>query len=147
MTDVPAAAPRPSPRYGPGPIPPQRRRQITRVAGILVTLALIGIAVTAYHRFEGKAVEGELAAYEVLDDKTVSVTISVTRKDPALPVVCIVRARSRDGAETGRREFIVGPSSARTVQVTQTVESYQRPLVGDIYGCGTEIPPYLQRTG
>ncbi len=67
----------------------------------------------------------------------------MTRKDPSRPVVCIVRARSYDGAETGRREVLVGPSEAKTVQVTTTVKSYRRPVVGDIYGCGTDVPEYL----
>lgn len=125
----------------------QARRRLVIVLGGLTTLALIGLAVVAYQRFEGVAVEGKMSAYEVLDDRTVEVTISVTRKDPATPVVCIVRARSRDGAETGRREVLIGPSDARTVQVTTIVKSYERPLVGDIYGCGTDVPAYLRRTG
>ena len=31
------------------------------------------------------------------------------------------------------------------MQVTTTVKSYKRPFVGDIYGCGTDVPGYLQR--
>ena len=88
-------------------------------------------------------VEGETATFTVLDDQTVEITISVTRKDPSRPAVCIVRARSYDGAETGRREVLVGPSEAKTVQVTTTVKSYRRPVVGDIYGCGIDVPEYL----
>jgi hypothetical protein len=88
-----------------------------------------------------------MGAYEVLDDQTVTVTISVRRKDPSKAAVCIVRARSRDGAETGRREVLVEPAEAKTVQLTAVVKSYQRPFVGDIYGCGTEVPPYLVHTG
>lgn len=141
------ARPVPSSRYGRPPMPPERRRRLVRVLGGLATLALIGVAVMAYQRFEGADVEGMMGGYEVLDDQTVSVTISVTRKDPATPVVCIVRARSKDGSETGRREVFVGPGDARTVQVTTTVRSFRRPYVGDIYGCGTDVPPYLARTG
>jgi hypothetical protein len=84
-----------------------------------------------------------MVAYDVLDEQTASVTISVTRQDPAMPVVCVVRARARDGAESGRREVLVGPSTERTVQFTTTVKTYKRPYVGDIYGCGTTVPPYL----
>ena len=101
----------------------------------------------AYQRFEGVDVEGKMAAYEVLDDQTVEITISVTRKNPATPAVCIVRARSKAGVEIGRREVLVGPADARTVAVTTTVKSFLRPFVGDIYGCGTDVPPYLLRTG
>ncbi|MDT5102612.1 MAG: hypothetical protein QOI25_125, partial [Mycobacterium sp.] len=68
---------------------------------------------------------------------------SVTRKDPSRPVVCIVRARSINGGETGRREVLVPPSSQATVQVTAIVKTSQRPVVGDVYGCGTDVPSYL----
>ncbi|HPY23668.1 MAG: hypothetical protein QG655_3669 [Actinomycetota bacterium] len=121
-----------------------RRRIVTALAA-LVVLAGIGAAAVAYQRYEGTDVEGEPAAFEVLDDRTVSITISVTRKNPEQTVVCIVRARSQDGAETGRREIVVGPAQAKTIQVTTTVPSFRTPYVGDVYGCGTEVPGYLSR--
>ena len=144
MTDTP---PLPQARYGRAPVPAATRRRVAIVLGVLATLALFGAAVAAYQRFEGVDVEGKMAAYEVLDDQTVEITISVTRKNPATPAVCIVRARSKDGVEIGRREVLVGPADARTVAVTTTVKSFLRPFVGDIYGCGTDVPPYLLRTG
>ncbi len=142
-------APRPLPpaRYGRAPMPAATRRRVVIVLGVLTTLALIGAAVAAYRHFEDADVEGTTAAYEVLDDQTVAVTISVTREDPATPVVCIVRARATDGAESGRREVLIGPAEAGTVDVTTTVKSMRPPVVGDVYGCGTEVPVYLLRTG
>lgn len=119
-----------------------RRRIVMGLVGLTVLLGL-GLAVLLYQRFERAAVEGKGGAYDVIDDHTVSVTISVTRKDPAIPVVCIVRAKAIDGDETGRREILVGPSTERTVQVTTTVKSYKRSFSGDVYGCGTTVPPYL----
>jgi len=119
-----------------------RRAKIAVTA--LAIAAGLAVAAIGYQRFTGSDVDGKMAAYEVLDNQTVSVTISVTRKDPGTPVVCIVRARSKDGAETGRREILVGASEAKTVQVTTTVKSYRQPLMGDIYGCGTDVPQYLQ---
>ena len=88
-------------------------------------------------------VKGELGGYRLVDDETVDVTISVTRDDPSQPVVCIVRARSIDGSETGRREVLVPPSAQKTVQVTTAVKSSKPPVVGDVYGCGTDVPSYL----
>lgn len=111
----------------------------------LVVLAALGVAALFYQRFDRIAVKGESAGFEVLDDRTVSVTVSVTRADPSRTVVCIVRARSQDGAETGRREIVVSPSEANTIQVRTTVISYRKPYVGDVYGCGTEVPGYLSR--
>jgi hypothetical protein len=143
MTDSSGGRPRPASRYGRPGMSARARRRVAIGLGLLVVAAGVGLAAVAYQRFEGVDVSGESAAFEVLDDRTVSITISVTRKDPSRPVVCIVRARSRDGAETGRREIVVPPAADRTIQVTTTVKSYTRPFVGDIYGCGTEIPGYL----
>ena len=144
MTD---SRPLPPARYGRPPMQAAARRRVAIVLGVLATLSLTGLAAAAYRHFEGADVKGRMAAYEVLDDQTVAVTISMTRKDPATPVVCIVRARSKDGAESGRREVLIGPADARTVQVTTTVKSVRPPGAGDIYGCGTDVPAYLLRSG
>lgn len=136
----------PPSRYGRTPMSAPTRRRVTGLLLALVIAVALGLAVLVYQRFEGVAVEGSTAAFVVLDDETVSVTISVTRRDPAQPVVCIVRARSYDGAETGRREIVVGPSEAKTVQLTTTVKTYTRSVMGDVYGCGTSVPGYLSPT-
>jgi hypothetical protein len=143
MTDTPAGRTPPASRYGRAPMSPATRRRMVLALGTIPVLLGLGFAVGAYQRFEMAPVEGEMVAYDVLDEQTASVTITVTRKDPAVPVVCIVRARGRDGGEAGRREILVGPSTERTVQVTTTVKTFKRPYVGDIYGCGTAVPPYL----
>jgi hypothetical protein len=101
------------------------------------------IAFVGYQRLGTGDVKGELGGYRLIDDHTAEVTITVTRKDPSRPVVCIVRARSIDGSETGRREVLVPPSSQASVQVTTIVKASQRPVVGDVYGCGTDVPAYL----
>jgi len=119
------------------------RRRLGIVLGALVVLAGVVIALVAYQRFENVDVEGKAAAFDILDDHTVVVTISVTRKDPSQPVVCIARTRSKDGVETGRREVLVPPSESKTVQVKTTVNSFKRAFVGDVYGCGTDVPGYL----
>jgi hypothetical protein len=37
----------------------------------------------------------------------------------------------------------VPPSSQATVTVTTTVKATKPPVAGDVYGCGTGVPPYL----
>lgn len=141
MTETPVQPP--ESRYGRQRMSPATRRRVAIALGVLVLALGIVVAVIGYQRFEGNDVEGSIAAYQVVDDQTVSVTISVTRKNPSQPVHCIVRVRARDGSETGRREVLVGPSDQKTVQVTTTLKSYKPPFVGDIYGCGTDVPSYL----
>ncbi len=110
---------------------------------VVVLVAGVVVAVVAAQRLGSGDVRGELVGFQIVDDETVSVTVKVTRADPARPVVCIVRARAVDGSETGRRELLIGPSSQDTVNVTTTVKSTRPPVVGDVYGCGTDVPSYL----
>lgn len=132
---------RPEARYGRSRVP---RRWVIVGLGVLVVAAGLVIAIVGYHRLGTSPVTGTLASYRVIDDQTASVTISVTRSDPSRPVDCIVRVRAKDGGESGRREVLVPPSDAATVQLTTTVKSSKPPVMADIYGCGTDVPAYLR---
>jgi hypothetical protein len=133
----------PESRYGRGrPRLPSRRWFIG--LSIVVAAAGLALAFLGYQRLGPSDVDGTLAGYRLIDGQTVSVTISVTRKDPSRAVDCIVRVRAKDGSETGRREVLIPPSSHTTVQVTTVLKSSKPPVVGDIYGCGTDVPGYLR---
>ena len=134
---------RPAARYGRQRLSRRTRRWTAIGLTVAVLAAGAAIAIVAFKRLGSADVKGELGGYQLVDHETVSVTISVTRADPSRPVVCIVRARSLDGSETGRREVLVPPSAQATVQVTTIVKSSRPPVVGDVYGCGTEVPSYL----
>ena len=134
---------RPAARYGRQPMAAPSRRWAVAAVAVVVLVAGVAIAVVAFQRLGNHTVKGELAGYRLVDEETVAVTINITRDDPSRPAVCIVRARSIDGAETGRREVLVAPSAQATVQVTTTVKSTRPPVVGDVYGCGTDVPAYL----
>ncbi|GFM21449.1 conserved membrane protein of unknown function [Mycobacterium sp. PO1] len=134
---------RPEARYGRQRLDRRTRRWIAIGLTVLVVVLGVAIAAVAFSRLGSAEVEGELGGYRVLDDQTIEVTMSVTREDPSRPVVCIVRARSYDGTETGRRELLVPPAEESTVQVTTLVKTSAPAVVGDVYGCGTEVPSYL----
>lgn len=120
------------------------RRLLAIMLGALAVATAAAVAVLGFQRLTTADVKGELYGYEVVDDQTVTVKISVTRSDPSRPAVCIVRVRAGDGSETGRREVLIPPSESSTVQVTTIVKSSQPPLMGDIYGCGPDVPDYLR---
>ena len=122
---------------------PSARRWL--VIGLFLVIVAIGvtIATVAFQRLGAGDVKGELSGYQLIDDQTVSVTITVTRADPSAPAVCIVRARSINGDETGRREILVPASSSTSVVVDALVKTTKPPVVGDIYGCGLDVPSYL----
>src|SRR5271169_3761361 len=142
MNQVPI--PRPEARYGRPRLSGRSRRRVVIALAVLVAAAGAVVAVVGYQRLGTSDVAGSLAGYSVIDDETASVTISVTRSDPSRPVDCIVRVRSKDGSETGRREVLVPPSDQATVQVTTSVKSSKPPVMADIYGCGTDVPGYLR---
>jgi hypothetical protein len=135
---------RPAARYGRQRLSRRSRRGIAISLTLFIVAAGVAIALIGFQRLGSGDVKGELSGYRLVDDETVEVTISVTRKDPTQQVVCIVRARSLDGTETGRREVLVLPSSQTMVQVTAIVKSSKPPVVGDVYGCGTDVPTYLR---
>lgn len=134
---------RPAARYGRQRISRRSRRWWAVCLTALVLAAGVVVAIVASQRLGSGDVQGELGGYQLIDDQTLSVTVKVTRSDPSRPVVCIVRARSIDGSETGRREVLVPPSSQDTVNITTTIKSTRPPVVGDVYGCGTDVPAYL----
>ncbi|MDT5114625.1 MAG: hypothetical protein QOE30_364 [Mycobacterium sp.] len=141
---TPTSVPRPEGRYGRSRLSRVSRRRVAIALGVLVLAAGIAVATVGYQRLGTSDVSGSLAGYQVIDNETASVTISVTRSDPSRPVDCIVRVRAKGGSETGRREVLVPPSAQATVQVTTTVKSSQPPAMADIYGCGTDVPGYLR---
>jgi hypothetical protein len=120
------------------------RRRLGIGLALLVVVIGAGVAFVGYQRLGTADVTGTMAGYQLIDDETASVTIAVTRRDPSQPVECIVRVRSKDGSETGRREVLVTPSESGTVQVTTTLKSSKPPVLADVYGCGTNVPGYLR---
>ncbi len=142
MTETPL--PRPEARYGRSRLSRVSRHRVVIGLAVLVVAAGLVLAFVGYRRLGTSDVTGTLAGYQVVDNETASVTISVTRSDPSRPVDCIVRVKAKDGSETGRREVLVPPSEAATVQVTTTLKSSRPPVMADIYGCGTDVPGYLR---
>jgi len=134
---------RPSARYGRQSKSRLSRRWVIVGLTVFILAAGVTVAVVGYQRLGRSDVAGTLAAYELIDDETVQVTITITRENPARPAVCIVRGGSKDGSETGRREVLVPPSAHESVQVTTFVKTSRPPVIGDVYGCGFDVPGYL----
>lgn len=131
-------------RYGRTPRPRQWRRIGALLTGVVV-LAGIGVAYVGWTKFGPKDIESEQLGYSVLDDSSVELRIRLTRSDPSVPVVCVVRAMSRDLTEIGRREVVIAPSGAeQTVQVSTVIETSEPPASAAIYTCTDSVPGYLK---
>lgn len=131
-------------RYGRGTPRPNRRLLGAVLTGVVI-LAGIGIAYLGWAQFGPKDIESEELGYTVLDDSSVEVQLRLTRADPSKPVVCLVRAMSRDLEEVGRREVLVQPTvGEKTVKVSTVVETSEPPASAAIYTCTDKVPGYLR---
>ncbi|GAB2930302.1 DUF4307 domain-containing protein [Rhodococcus aerolatus] len=125
---------------------PRAARGPSRWTLVVTTLAVLvglGVAYLAYTNLAQTPVQGEQTGFELTDASTLTLRFDVTRSDPAAPAVCIVRARSLDGSETGRREVLVGPGTDAITSVTTEVKTSAPPVAGDVYGCSLTVPPWF----
>lgn len=134
----------PEGRYPASTTRPSVTRRTKNLLLVLVLVVGLGVAYFGYQRLSVQDVEGKALSFDILDDDTVTVGFSVTRADPGQEVVCIIRARSRDGSESGRREVLVPGSVDREVEVSSIITTSKPPAMADVYGCGTNVPEYLR---
>ncbi len=111
----------------------------------LVVLAGVAIAVFGYRKFADPPIEGQRLAF-TLHDTAVTLRFEVARNEPGRPGVCIVRARSLNGTETGRREVYVPPARGR-IALTTVIQTSRPPVTADVFGCSLRVPPYLPSPG
>jgi len=133
----------PEGRYGSTRRRPRWAGAALLAVGFLVSLA---VAVVAYRNLGSAPIGGQRLGFTLLDDSSIEVRFEVTRDDPTRAGVCLVRARSLDGEETGRKEVYIPPGADR-VERRAVVRTSRPPVTGDVYGCSLRVPPYLERSG
>lgn len=140
----------PEGRYGLRSVNSARRSRWARPLGlVLAVLAGLAVAVIGYRNLADAPVQGETLGFELRpsgsEPNTVSLRFEVVRDEPDRPAVCVVRARSHDGEETGRKEVYV-PPAAGPVVLTTVIRTSRPPVTADVYGCSLQVPPYLGPT-
>jgi hypothetical protein len=129
----------PAGRYGHrrDPVALRRRRLVGFALGALTVLVGVVIAVKLYQQYAA-------APYQVSNQSTsdlsdTSFTVHFTVSHPAgKGARCTVVGHTRDGREVGRGEVEVpaaGPSDTST-QVTYTLHTTARAVIGEVPGCG-----------
>ena len=119
-----------------------RHRWAVRVGLLVAILVGLAAAVIGYHNLGSTPIKGEAVSFALQPGNAVQLRLSVIRDDPSRPAVCIVRARSRDGEETGRREVYVPPARGPVILST-VVHASRPPVTADVYGCSLQVPAYL----
>jgi Domain of unknown function (DUF4307) len=115
-------------------------------AGLVIAVLLgLAVAVIGYRNLGTTPIQAQTVSFTLLPGNAAQLRFNVVRKDPSQAAVCIVRARSRDGEETGRKEVYV-PPSAGPIVLSTVVQTSRPPVVADVYGCSFQVPPYLVPT-
>jgi hypothetical protein len=122
-------------RYGRRRAPRRTRRWM--VVGIALVAVAVGLAVAfRLHQQYGEGpYDAELVRYTDVTDRQVVIQFRVTL--PAgKAATCAVRARNRAGLEVGRAAVRVPPSGDRHPLITYRLATTERPVSGEIQGCG-----------
>lgn len=139
MTDTHASTPQP-PVFPPGRYgrrrDPRRQRRWPLALLLVVTVALGAlVTVRLYRQYGDPNYRAQVITYQDITDSQVVVRFQVT-VPPGGSAVCLVRARSRDGAEVGHEEVrVTAPPGERQVSATHRLATTARPLVGEVLRC------------
>ena len=140
MTPTQSSAPVfPPGRYGRrrDPVYQRRRRWVTWIIGALVVALGFLIAVKLYRQYAQAPYEVTIVNVRDISDDGVTVTFDVTVPQGG-GATCTVQGHTRDGLLVGRAEVDAVPVDAgqTTIRVTYTLQTSQRPVTGEVPGCG-----------
>jgi hypothetical protein len=120
----------------------RRRYPRSRVPRPLLIVAIaIGVAVAMgwlvwaalYH--SRPVVAAQISAFTVVSDTAIDVTLTVDRRDPAVPVTCRVLAQAADHSAVGEQQVIVAATAARVVNQKLTLVTLRRAVTATVDGC------------
>jgi hypothetical protein len=129
----------PKGRYGRrrDPAYQRRRRWLTWLAGALVVVLGLAIAVKLYEQYAHPVYE--VMNLNVTDLRDDGVTVSFDVRVPAGEgASCTVAAHTRDGQLVGQQQLDVPPGGAdqTILHVTYALTTTARPVTGEVPGCG-----------
>ncbi|MDG4820976.1 DUF4307 domain-containing protein [Asanoa sp. WMMD1127] len=132
---TPAAPVFPPGRYGRRREPQRRRPWL--VAGLALVTVVVGalVAVRLYKNYGDPAYDAQVVNYTEIDDSGLTLRFRVTIPEGG-QASCLLRARSRDGADVGKQEIVVRDRPGDgTTAVTQRLVTSARPFVGEVLRC------------
>jgi uncharacterized protein (DUF58 family) len=116
------------------PKPRMPRPLLVGLISVAVVLALTWLIWTAL-RHSQAAASGQVQSFQVTSDTSVSVTISVQRPDPSVPVTCRVLAQAADLQPVGEQQVPIAPSVRQIVEVNLVLTTLRRANAVMIKGC------------
>lgn len=127
-----------------------RQREDNNIAGKIIVIGAIlfliagAYVVWQYSQYQEKdKVTAEKVEYTRLQDNTLRLTFDSIRDNPELDSYCILLSWDYNHAELGRREVLIPAGGDKKTRHTVDIPSRGVPVLGEIYGCSTNIPSYL----
>ncbi|MDN6281411.1 MAG: DUF4307 domain-containing protein [Corynebacterium sp.] len=115
------------------------------VIGIVIFTVAVGIYVfSQWNNSTSSDTSGTIAGYEAVEgEDALRLTVDITRDDSDKPALCIITALDESTAEVGRREAVVAAGGSDTTRLVVDVPTHTNAAAGDVYGCSTVFPSYL----
>ena len=135
MTETHATSPVfPPGRYGRRRDPDRQRRPLWILA-IVTAVVTLAVGWTYYRQYGDSSYDATVTRYTDITDTGVRIDFTV-RVPEGGAAICVLRARSYDGAEVGRIEYAV-PAVAGSSSLTATtvVPTTARPHIGEVVSC------------
>jgi hypothetical protein len=122
-------------RYGHRRAPGLRRRVGPLIFAAVVLVASVLLTVQLYDRYGRTDYQSKIVGWS--DDSSTRLTIEFEVRIPANgTATCVLRARSYDGAEVGRREVrLANPGATAQIRAREDVSTRARASHGDVVRC------------
>jgi hypothetical protein len=104
------------------------------LVGLLAATGL-GWLIWAGYVYATPQVDAQVASYAVRDDRSIALTLTVERRDPAIPATCRVIAQAIDFETVGELEVAVPPGENRLTNVDLTMVTLRRATTAVAKGC------------
>ncbi len=121
-------------RYPPSRLP----RLVPIVALGLVAAIGLGWLIWAALFHSRPAVSGQVAAFTVISDTAIDVTLTVERREPARPMSCRVFAQAADTRIVGEQRVVVEGSSVQLADVRVRLVTLRRAVAAKAQDCRLE---------
>lgn len=132
---------------------PQKPQKSSNLSGkllailVLVITAAIAVALIKFVQQDRQTkISGQIANVMQVDNSNFALTVDVTRDNTDVDHYCIVTALDYEMAEVGRREFFLPSGGDKTQRIEVPIKTSKGAVSGNLYGCSSSIPFYLNRS-
>jgi len=134
-TSAPPAPVFPPGRYGHRRAPRRRRPWIFALLVVVLVVVMSAVSLRLYRQYGDPNYDAQVITYTEITDTQVLIDFRVTVPAGG-STVCVLRARSRDGAEVGREELrVVAEPGQRHLTARHRLATTARPIIGEVLRC------------